>query len=113
MVDVEMERVVLATVLYAYIVSDEHSEAINAFELSEGMFTDNFHKTVVRAIKWLLSDGKPITDEVVFHYLKKYGQMDEDRMRLIMGQTVLGVHTYKMYYDLLQENTRLSLLEGI
>ncbi|MGB5964660.1 MAG: hypothetical protein WBG65_03900 [Sulfurimonadaceae bacterium] len=107
---IEMERSILCTVLFAYIISDEHSEAINAFKLSDEYFVDDFHKMVARVLVWLRNNDKHVTDDAVIFYLQKYKQMDENKMLQITAHNWLGLKTYSMYYDLLKENTQQSLI---
>ena len=110
---VEIERSLLCTLLFAYMISDEHIHTLEPMKLSGDTFTDSFHKVTLRALQHIYKQGLLLTDETVIALLAQYNQLDEQKMLLITTHNWLGAHTYKQSCDVLTENANGNLLQGL
>ena len=110
---IEIERSILCTLLFAYMISDEHIHTLEPQKLSDDYFVDEFHKVTLRALQHLYANDLLLTDESVIQILLKYNKLDERKMLLITTHNWLGPHTYKQSCDVLRDNAKSSLLQGL
>ena len=102
----DIERAVLCSVLEADFVNAD--QRIQDVELRDGMFTDRFHKLIVKAINRLKELQEPINTDFLrlrFMQANKW-QLDYDSklLEIMVHQPIATFEQFNSYYVQLKKN---------
>ena len=109
----DIEKSIICTLLTSYNISDNLYSALMGIDVKDDYFTVEFYKTIIRAINWLKSNNKCVSDEIVSHYLFLYNKMDENLMIDILTHNCLGIRLFNDYLELLKSESKLNAVRDI
>ena len=105
-----IERTLLSTYIqYDLQLNDDLSSKIQAYELKEEDFKDQYFRMIIKTINHVRQLKKPYFMETLAEELQANGIFNEVRYVDVLTANIVTPNTFKTYYDLLSSKSKKSL----